>query len=367
MILIPLLVFVGILMVLVLAHELGHFVVARIFKIGVEEFGIGFPPKIVGVKRKGILYSLNWVPLGGFVRIKGESGGGTDDPSSFAGRGVWQRALVLLAGVTMNVILAIVLLFIGLMVGLPSVVDSTTNRERVSNYEVQIATVVPNTPASTSGIKQGDRVVSLNGEAITDADQVSQRVNNEGGKEITLGVVREGATLTFPVTPTTYEGRYVLGIELLPIGIVRYPPAEALLRSVQGSWYFITETSKALGTIVVGIVTERKLSNDVGGPVAIAVLTARAVNVGLGHVLQFAALLSLNLALINVLPFPALDGGRVLFLIIEKLRRKPFPEHIEAWVHNAGFALLMVVVVLITYRDIVRFGSTITSFVTRLL
>lgn len=355
--------FVAILTILILAHELGHFCVARFFGVDVEEFGIGFPPRLGGIRKGGTLYSLNWVPLGGFVRIKGEAGGPAGDPHGFSSQTAWKRAVILLAGVSMNVVLAVALLFGGLMVGLPSVVDSSTNMSNVKNYEIQVAGLLPDSPAVHAGVQAGDVVVAVNGVKAATPDMISTVIEKSGGEPVTIEVVRNHTEHhMFSLQATQYQGTYVIGVELLPIGLVHYGPAQAFVRSISGTWYFVEETGKALWRIMSGLFVQRTLSNDVGGPIAIAVLTARAVNLGIGYVLQFAALLSLNLALINVLPFPALDGGRVLFLIIEKVRRKPVPERIEAWIHNAGFALLMIFVVAITYRDASRFGSSISHF-----
>lgn len=367
MILAALLVFFGILILLVLAHEFGHFFAARRFGVKVEEFGFGLPPRITGVKRGETIYSLNWIPLGGFVRIKGESGEDRDDKDSFSGKTSWQRAVMLLSGVFMNVLLTIILLFFGFMVGLPQIVDEAVDLRNVKEYSIEVAEILKGSPAELSGIKGGDKIISINGKKFSRVSDLSDFIAKSQGMTLDVLVNRGESAMKLKIRPMKYEDRHVLGVKLIPVGIVRYGPLQAMVNSFAATSYFFNETLGAIGRIVKGAFTERKLAADLGGPVAIAFLTAKAVNLGVCHVIQFAALLSLNLAIINAIPFPALDGGRALFLLIEKVARRPLNRKMESWIHKAGFALLMLLIFFITYRDISRFGDRILVIIKKII
>lgn len=255
--------FIVILGFLVLAHELGHFLTARRLKVAVEEFGLGLPPRLIGFPKKGILYSLNAIPLGGFVKIKGEDGETKNEPDSFSGRPVWQRLAILVSGVMMNIAAAWLILIFLFSVGMP--VDSS--------YRLQAR-----------------------------------------------------------------------------------PVPSAIAIGTKATFIYIGRISQAFGDIISGVWQGRELGDKLGGPVAIAAATGDVVALGWPYVLLFTAVLSLNLAIINILPFPALDGGRILFLLIEKIRGRPSRKQTEEWSHRLGFALLMFLAVFVTYHDITRFG-----------
>ncbi len=361
-------VFVAILALLVLAHELGHFVSAKILGVKVEEFGFGFPPRLLSTLRKsGTRYSLNWLPLGGFVKLKGESGENRD-PDSFAAKKPWQRSIILLAGVVMNVVLCFILLSIGFVSGLPTIVDET-NIKDARDVKIQIFSVLPNSPAHEAGIKPGDVVVTIN-----DYDFMSLQVMQDfiaGHKDIPMEVKlsRGNETVKVTVTPKILEqsgNSAVMGVSLVETGIISYPWYQSLWMGVKSTGILLYEIVNGFVMIIRNLIVTHQAGVEVVGPVGIAVLTGQVVDLGWIYVLQFAALLSVNLAIINILPFPALDGGRLLFVIIEKIRRKPNNEKIEAMVHQIGFVFLILLIVLITYQDLLKFGNSILGAVSKL-
>lgn len=352
-------IFILILGVLVLVHELGHFFTARKFGMKVEEFGLGFPPKAFTMFRKnGTDYTLNWIPIGGFVKIKGESGENADEEDSFAHKKAWQRFIVLVAGVSMNIIFAWLLLSIGFGIGLPQVVDDESAGQ-IKDTSILILSVEENSPAFTAGVLIGDKVMSLNGNEFTNIDDFQRFINVSRDDPINLQVSRGNETRDFAIIPeyNDQEDRLILGVGLVKTGIISYPWYEAVWQGGKATIFTTIEIVRTFGMIMKNLFTTGHLGADIAGPVGIAVITGQVVNLGFIYVLQFAALLSINLAIINILPFPALDGGRVLFLGIEKIIRRPVNQKVEAIIHNLGFIFLMILIVLVTFRDIGRFGQ----------
>ncbi|HBL39719.1 TPA: hypothetical protein DDZ10_03565 [Candidatus Uhrbacteria bacterium] len=357
--------FLVLLSLLVFVHELGHFWMARRAGMKVDEFGFGFPPRLFGIKRKGTTYSINWIPLGGFVKIKGESGSHTDESDSFAAKSAWRRFLVLIAGVGMNVVLAAALFGIGFMVGLPSVIlDDVSARAHVRDEAIRIVQVLTDSPAEAAGLKLGDVVVSVDDQLFSGVEPLYDYL---GAQEDPMEfLLRRGDGF---VTQTVsrgaingYEGD-LLGIQIVRTGFVSYSFFEAIGRGVVTSVTMTGAVVVAFVDLIRDLIVTSSVSVDVSGPVGIAVMTGEVADLGFSYLLQFAAILSINLAVINALPFPALDGGRILFLAIEKLRRKKMSERVEALTHNLGFLVLIGLVVLVTYRDLVRFGDEILGAV----
>ncbi len=329
----------------------------------VEEFGFGFPPRAVGIKKGETIYSINWIPLGGFVRIKGESGDHRSDSDSFASKKAWQRFLVLIAGVAMNFFLAMVLLSIGFMVGLPSVVEENLPASaHVADSVLTVMTVIESSPAAQAGITQGDTVTSINSQSFSTAEEARAFISAqaENGVEIQI-TSTDGSEHVYQLQSAFLPEQQVtgVGVGLVQTGLVSYPFFSAILQGVSETIYFTGEVFKSFGGMIVRLVTGQGLGVELSGPVGIAVITGKVAAMGFVYLLQFAAMLSINLAVINVLPFPALDGGRILFLVIEKLRGRAINERLEIVAHNLGFVLLMVVVVLVTYSDFVNYGGEI--------
>lgn len=353
------LIFLLILLALVLVHEWGHFFAARKLGVKVKEFAFGFPPRLFSLKKKDTTYSFNALPIGGYVKLKGEDGSERSEPDSFSAQPAWRRTLILVGGVAMNVVLAFILLTAGFATGIPTVVDDKAAAQ-ARNIQIQILEVTPDSPAEFAGLKLGDVIIGLDGKSFQRVEEIQAYLAPRQGREVQVELKRGETKLTLPVVPaptaTTGE-RAVMGVSLVQTGIVSYPWYESIWRGLVATGILTKEIVLAFGNLFKNLIVAREVPGDVAGPVGIAVLTGQVVDLGFAYLLQFAALLSLNLAIINILPFPALDGGRLLFVVIEKIRGKRNDERVEAMVHNIGFALLMLLVLVITYRDIVRLSS----------
>ncbi len=368
-------IFIIVLSLLVFVHEWGHFFVARKLGVKSEEFGFGFPPRIIGVykNKKGkwsmakgkkkvedaqdTVYSLNWIPLGGFVKIKGEDGENEKDKDSFAGKKAWKRAAILSAGVSMNLVLAAVLLSVGLMLGLPQAATGDfESGTQVSDQKVTVLKVFPETPAKEAEIKMGDVILGINGQELNSSEQVNQFIKDKKGEKLTYKIKRGEEVLHKKITPETIEknGETGIGIAITNTAIVKYPWYRAVWKGVKETVILTGAIIVALVGLVKDLIMGQSVAAEVGGPVRIAALTGQFANLGFAYLLQFTALLSINLAIINFLPIPALDGGRVLFLIIEKIKGSPVKKEVEALIHNLSFILLIILILIITFNDIVN-------------
>lgn len=375
--LLTLVAFFAVLGVLVLVHEWGHFVTARRANIKVDEFGFGLPPRLLGfykdeegrwqrvglrsAETKSTIWSLNWLPLGGFVKIKGEMGEAVQDFDSFAHKSVATRIWVISAGVLMNLVLAVILLSIGFTVGVPQIIEEgkIPANVRVRNEAITTIEVLPNSPAQKAGIAVGDKIIDIDGNKFFKVADLQNYLNQKANQSVQLSLQRQNEKLVKEITPVVLEQtqKAGIGVALIKIGIVSYPWYDAWI-------YGIKETVRMVGGVIYGfyliitnLIVSRQLIGDVYGPVGIATLIGDAARLGFLYVLQFTAILSIIIAVINFLPFPALDGGRVLFLLIEAVRGKPVNPRFENAMHNAGFILLMVLLLLVTFRDIARISS----------
>ena len=353
-------VFILVLLILVLVHEWGHFAAARLFGVGVEEFGFGFPPAIARRQWGNTTYSFNWLPLGGFVRIKGEERV-VNEADSFSAQRPSRRAAIILAGVAMNVLLTILLLTIGFNLGLPQdLSQEAPDGAIVSQVRHHVVEVLPGSPAA-GRLEANDAIVTIDGQAFATLVELQRYIRSHGQQQLLLSVERGDRTMIAAITPTLLtaggEERYGIGVGLFTTGEVSYPwyrtPFEAIrltgdlfVRIVQTMWQAATDLWYGRGASV-----------DVAGPVGIAVITSQVTKLGFVYLVQFVALLSLNLAFINLLPFPALDGGRLLFIVLEVLRGKAVDENLEARMHRWGFTVLLLVVLFVTYLDVHRLSS----------
>jgi regulator of sigma E protease len=350
-------IFIVILSLLVFVHEFGHFSMAKKFGMKVDEFGFGFPPRAKKLfEKNGTLYTLNWLPLGGFVKIKGESGDSREDADSFAHKKVWKRFMVLIAGVSKNFVLAWLLLTIGFVIGLPQVVDNT-NTVFVKDPVIQVVSVEKDSPAGIAGLEVGDIIQNVNSQEFFEITELQNYIASQEDRVVVLNVKRGQEVIQKDITPKILPDidRPVMGVGLVKTGIISFPWYQSIWEGAKATVFSTLNILFAFGSMIKNLFVTGSLGADIAGPVGIAVLTGQVVNLGFIYILQFAALLSINLAIINILPFPALDGGRVVFLLLEKVLRRPVDQKIEAVVHNIGFALLMLLVVVITFRDIGRF------------
>jgi regulator of sigma E protease len=339
--------FLGILVVLILAHEIGHFVTAKASGVSVEEFGIGFPPRLVSVKLGETRYSLNVVPLGGFVKMAGEED--PDVPGSFASKSVGTRLLVLSAGSLMNFFLPLLLFSVAFMVP-----------HDVVSGQVLVEEVASDSPAARAGIVPGDIILSVEGKPVYSVGDLQRYIQLNLGREISLGVKHEDLSIgEFQVIPRWRppESQGAIGVAVRtssPI-VVRqhYPFWQAIPMGVGECIETFVLFKNGIISMFIGTAPA-----VVTGPIGIAQLTGEVAKAGLSPLLEFAAFLSINLGIINILPLPALDGGRFAFVLLEWVRRgKRVPARVEGFIHMVGFALLIAFVVAVTYGDIIRIIS----------
>lgn len=375
-------IFFVILATLVLVHELGHFIVARRNGVASEEFGFGFPPRLVGTykdkegKRRWVfgnkeieeeiknkeetVYSINLIPLGGFVRIKGEDGGHKNEKDSFSSKSVWPRFKIISAGVAMNFVLAVVLFTAAFTMGLPESIEDDQNP---AGAKVQIAQVSPDSPAREAGLQIGDEVARFSAGntpvVVNSIEQLQNLIRENAGKKVFFEVIHPGeddvSQITVNIRSEAPEGQGLTGIVLVKTAFVRHSFFESLWLAVQTTFSMILAIFLFLGDLLFRLFTSRPISADVAGPVGIAVMTGQVAKLGLAYIFQFAALLSVNLAVINFFPFPALDGGRAVFLLVEKIKGSPVSQKVEGVVHTVGFIFLLGLMLLVTVRDFMNF------------
>lgn len=351
-----LLIFIAVISLLVFVHELGHFLTARRLGVKVEEFGFGFPPKIFGFRRGQTVYSLNWIPFGGFVRLKGETPGTSADPDSFAMQSRLKRFVILAAGVFMNYLLTIVLLTLGLSVGIPAAQDDQAPVSRLQHVKPQIVSVQEQSPAAIAGLKVGDTVLRANDRTVANADDLKRFEQELGDQPFKLVVSRNERERTLTLDPETREGEIRIGVAILNVGTLSYPFPESLWQGVRGTVNVSGQIFSSFGALLKNLVVTGKVGQDLSGPVGIVVLTGQAYSLGFGYLLQFVALLSATLAVVNFFPLPALDGGRALFVLIEAVRRKAVDQRLESLIHAIGFYVLIALVLLVSLHDVQRFG-----------
>ncbi len=340
----------------------------------VDEFGFGFPPRLIGIYktegkwrivwgRKSIgepqsqstVYSINTIPLGGFVKIVGENNEDADNPQSFINKPFSARLRTLVAGVLMNLILAWLLLSVGYIYGLPVAVNDLNTlgaQASLEQQQVVIIEVGPATPAEQAGIQPGDIIVSINGQHFTNISETQAYVTEHKGETLDFEVKRitDVMHVTVASQADPAPGSGPTGVALAIYGRLHFPWYTALWQGAQTTYFQVY----AIVSGLYHLIFQGEGLKNLGGPVKIAQLTGQVAQLGLIPLMQFTAFLSLNLAILNILPFPALDGGRVLFLIIEKLRRKRNNQRIEQVFNTVGFLVLLLLMAVITGRDILN-------------
>lgn len=334
------LIVIGFLAVLIIGHEFGHFFAAKVFGMRVDEFGLGFPPRVFSWKKGETTYSVNAIPFGGFVKIYGEDGSTEtmDAPRSFRGSVLWKRAIVITAGVTMNMLLAWVAFSFVFMIG----VSGT----------VLIESVQTGTPAEAAGLVLGDELMDFK-----TATDFTTYVAEHAGEEVTLLVRRNGEELSIAVTPRVAppagEGR--VGVAVIDGGLPAYGVFDSFIEGAKAVGRISVFIAKAFASLISSAFGGQwSAFKAVSGPVGIFNAVGSASKMGIVYLLQLFGLISVNLAIINILPFPALDGGRLAFLIGEPLFGKAKTMRFEAITNAFGFALLIFLMIVITVRDIVN-------------
>ncbi|PIT86213.1 MAG: RIP metalloprotease RseP [Candidatus Magasanikbacteria bacterium CG10_big_fil_rev_8_21_14_0_10_43_6] len=381
--------FVLVLSLLVFVHEFGHFVAARKSGMKVHEFGFGFPPRAVGVYKdpktgtwkwvKGAkkqdlkntvgggdredqdeypstVYSLNWLPLGGFVRIKGENGEEANAPDSFGYQKTWKKVVVLVAGVTMNFVLAAVLLGFGFMIGLPTDVTDGLDESGILIGEptVVIQQVEHDSPADMAGLKSGDTIHAIDDIAIHNTKEMIEYVADHAGEQLSVFITRGEEKQTVDITPIQdQETEQVrIGVAIADAAIVRYPWYLAIWKGLVAAVLGTIGIFVGFFILIKGLLFGQGLAFDVAGPVGIASIIGDSARLGINYLINVTAMISLSLAVINILPIPALDGGRLVFVLIEKICKKKVSLKYEQLAHTIGFVLLLILIIVVTVRDV---------------
>lgn len=325
---------IAVLSLLIFFHELGHFSIAKLVGIRVHEFAIGMGPKFLQFTRGETAYSIRMLPIGGYVKMEGEDEA-SDDERSFSNKPVWARMAVIAAGPIMNFILAILLFVIAsyFVLGIPTTV---------------VGNVIKGTPAEAGGIQKGDKIIAINDVEIREWNQLVEEIANSNGKPTDIVLLRNNETRTIRLTPMKDEerGQFIIGI---------YPEVQkSFPYAVKTAFIQMKLIMNDIGNLFKKLVNRQVSLDMVKGPVGIVSLVGEATRAGWINVVVFAASFSVNLGLLNLFPIPALDGGRLIFLLFEFFRGKPIDPEKEGMIHFIGFALLMLLMVVITWHDIVE-------------
>lgn len=377
-------IFLLVLSLLIFVHELGHFIAAKKSGVKVHEFALGFPPTLFKKKVGETVYKLNALPFGGYVNLEGENG--EEDPSSakdeqidkpegdvtakdsFSSKGPVTKTVILAAGVVMNMLLAWLLLSICFMVGYPTVNTEGINPKYVTDERVIVAETVPNAPAAEAGLLAGDVILSIDDESrsvdITSAALVGEFIRSTEDDSVTITVNRDGEERSFEVLTTTElseeidegdtEKRKMVGISPSDISMVKLPPHIALVEGAVWTYELTGQVIVGLGTLIADAVRGTADMSGVAGPIGIVSLVGEAYSVGFIYLLSFTAVISINLAIINLLPIPALDGGRILFTWIEVIKGSPMKMKTQLIANGIGFALLILLMIFISVNDIIN-------------
>lgn len=360
-------IFIIILAILIFVHELGHFLVAKKSGIRVDEFGLGFPPKIFSKKWGDTLYTLNAIPFGGFVKIFGEDSheeeiSESDKKTSFLYKPKRVQASVLVAGVTFNIIFAWICISLGFMIGMPAGSDYS-RFGTTKDAKLVVTEVLPNSPAQKAGLISGDVLMLastentvLQNENLT-PEKVKSLISDSNTKKIEI-IYRRGGALPASVSVepeiNSSQNQKIIGIGMESMGTLKLPFYLAPLEGARTTWFLVKSTTVGLLGFLWDTINFKSDLSQVSGPIGIAKVVGEASGLGFVYLLSFIALISINLAIINLLPFPALDGGRLLFVGIEALIRRPIKPAVVAWTNGIGFAILIILMLVVTGHDILN-------------
>ena len=359
--------FVLLLTLLIIIHEMGHFIAAKFFGVTVEEFGFGLPPKALTLfKQGGTLFTLNWVPFGGFVRLKGENEISVEkrfDKGSFASASFTARITILCGGVFMNFVLAFILLTIGFSVGhwVPNFYTSIEQmQEAAARGEISMETgvyitdVMPGGPAAKAGVVKDSAIQSVDGTMVKKPEDV---VTLQKGKAKVTYVLMEGKDKHMRTVQVSLDSGKS-GIAISPFAAKLSAPLRSPLAAVKlalrETSFMTVQTVTGIANLIHSLATKGHVPTGITGIVGIAVLTYSSVQEGLMTYLRLVALLSLSLAILNILPLPALDGGRLLFVLVEMVLRRPLNQRFELITNAIGFFLLIGLIIIITFNDVIH-------------
>jgi len=346
--------------ILIILHELGHFFMAKKFGVKIEEFGLGFPPRLFGKKFGETLYSINLLPFGGFVKIYGQEEP-IDNPQSFSTKPIYQRALIILGGVISFWIISAILLSIVMAIGVPTMIEDEENHNLV-NPKVQITAIAPDSPAEKAELKIGDIIRELKFQEeqlkIDKVGQVLEFTQAHKGGEVILTIQRGKETFDISLIPRVShpENEGPMGIALTRTALKFYPWYQAPVKGIIATGNLTLMTVMGWGKLIASLFQGEGVPPDmeVRGPVGIFELFVIVRGLGISYFLQFIAMISISLAIINILPIPALDGGWLLFLAIEKLKGRPLDQKIVRNVSMVFFFLLIALMILVIIKDIMR-------------
>lgn len=353
--------------VVVIVHEFGHYFAAKKFGVRVDEFGFGFPPRAKKLFKRGETeFTLNWIPFGGFVKLFGENP--SDDIKSdvdmsrnLNSKPKWQQAIILFAGVFMNFILAGVLFSIGFMSGMPTSID--VDNTVAENRRIVVATVQKGSPAEIAGLPSGVTLKAIDGNAeiVTKIESMQTYVREHVDIpiEVSFTSLESGEKIqSLTITPKAgLAGENAgIGVGLDFVGEVKLGFFKAIGQGFKTAVNMVYQIGEFFVKFIGGLFGANSVvsGSDITGPVGIAGLATQAFNTGIVYLLTFIAIISVNLAVLNLIPFPALDGGRLLFLGIEAVTRKKLNQNVIGWFNTIGFLLLIVLMIFVTYRDVVK-------------
>ncbi|HNT29511.1 MAG TPA: M50 family metallopeptidase [bacterium] len=333
--------------VLVILHELGHFLTARLFKVKVEEFAFGMPPRIFAVKKGETAYALNAIPIGGYVRLEGEDGSDSPAPTSFQNKPAWQRIIILLAGSVVHLILAIVIFSLFIF----------RQGEAIPNHTVQIAGITDNSPAAEANLLPGDTILTINGLAITEVEQFQAATADKAGQLISIEVQTESGderTVTLTPRPDPPEGEGAVGVfissgyDLQSVNFFR-----SFWLGTRFTYVIVDESFQAIGGLFSSILLKASVPEGVSGPIGIARVSGETAQAsGFSGLFFLIGILGANLAVLNLFPIPGLDGGRIIIILIELVRRKKLSPQREALVQGLGLAFVLLILAVVTFKDV---------------
>ncbi len=380
------LIFIIVLAVLVFVHELGHFLAAKMSGIRVDEFALGFPPKLFSKKIGETTYSLNMIPFGGFVKIHGENGESDDDKKdpnyvkdvsrSFIHKNRLTQVWVLIAGIVFNLLFAWLIVSIALSFGFPPTTESLANSEYITHQGVLITSILKNSPAEMAGIKANERIVTVkSGTSTIDhpqtPDAIYDLIRNSNGQQVVFTMLSEAnikkgivfgsdeeakLSVAYRVQPKTgltgVEDKLAIGVQMFPVSLVKVPFPQSFVEGAKTTYEMTKLTAIGLKDFLGSIFKGKGDLSQVQGPIGIAGVVGNAFSLGFTYLVGLTALISINLALINLVPLPALDGGRILIVLIEGIIRRPLPQKFVVGVQVVSFALLILLMVVVTVKDV---------------
>ena len=357
------LIVIATLALLILIHEFGHFLSAKLAGLRIEEFGFGFPPRLFGKKIGETIYSLNLVPFGGFVKIYGESDRSLPDipekERNFAFKPAWVRAIILISGTLNNFIFGWLLLSFIFFIGSPTLADNI-NRNQLKDVKITVSMIAPNSPAELAGLKMDDKILEVKTSKdllfAKNLEDLIKFIEKNKGEKIVFTILRGKQIFDVEVlsraNPPKNEGP--TGIALTEIGFSKLPLLKSLTTGLTFSFKIASVILETLGKIIKNLFIGAPVEEIIVGPVGIVGIVNQVTHLGLSYLFRLIAIISLNLAVLNILPFPALDGGRLVFLGIEKIKGSPVSKKIEQVIHATGFAFLILLMIIVTIRDVVR-------------